>query len=122
MYASSEHGFAVLEISKNKNVDISFYITQGDTSKKDYSHHLLDFSKLPELPKDTTKPVAEWKDNVLVAASNKYKKASRVQRWFLGENYRKEWSQPVGMKMFNITQEKGGFKILSLVEVNKPNH
>ena len=114
MYASSEHGFAVLEISKNKNVDISFYITQGDTSKKDYSHHLLDFSKLPELPKDTTKPVAEWKDNVLVAASNKYKKASRVQRWFLGENYRKEWSQPVGMKMFNVTQEKGGFKILSL--------
>lgn len=114
MYASSEHGFAVLSISKNKNVDISFYIMRTDSSKKDYTTHLLDFAHLPELPKDTTKPIAEWKDNVLVAASNKYKKASRTQRWIIGENYRKEWSQPVGMKMFNITKEKGGFKILSL--------
>src|SRR5436190_11832582 len=114
IYASPQHGFAVLEISKNKNVDITFYVTKVDSSKKDYTGHLLDFSKLPELPKDTTKPIAEWKDNVLVAASNKYKKATKVQRWILGENYRKEWSQPVGMKMFNLTQEKGGFKILSL--------
>jgi hypothetical protein len=66
-----------------------------------------------QLPKD--KPtIAEWKDNVLVAASNKYQKASKVQRWVLGENYRREWSQPVGMKMFDVTKEKGGFKILSL--------
>ncbi len=114
LYASAEHGFAVIEVSKNKNVDISFYITQTDSSKKDYAAHLLKFDSLPELPKDTTKPIAEWKDHVLVAASNKYKKATRVQRWTLGENYRKEWSQPVQMRMFNVTKEKGGFKILSL--------
>jgi len=114
IYASPEHGFAVLDISKNKNVDVTFYVTGPDSSKKDYTGHLLDFSKLPELPKDTTKPIAEWKDNVLVAASNKYKKATGVQRWMLGENYRKEWSQPVAMKMFDVIKEKGGFKILSL--------
>ena len=114
LYASSEHGFAVLFISKNKNVDITFYTTHIDSSQKNYTKHLLDFSKLPELPKDTTKPIAEWKDTVLVAASNKYQKATRVQRWILGENYREEWSKPVGMKMFNINSEKGGFKILSL--------
>ena len=114
MYASPEHGFAVLEVSKNKNVDVSFFITKPDSSKKDYSGHLLNFSNLPELPKDTTKPISEWKDYVLVAASNKYNKATKAQRWILGENYRKEWSQPVQMRMFNVTQEKGGFKILSL--------
>jgi hypothetical protein len=114
IYASPEHGFAVLDISKNKNVDVTFYVTGPDSSKKDYTGHLMDFSKLPELPKDTTKPIAEWKDNVLVAASNKYKKATGVQRWMLGENYRKEWSQPVAMKMFDVTKEKGGLKILSL--------
>jgi hypothetical protein len=114
LYASPEHGFAVVEVSKNKNVNISFYITQTDSSKKDYTGHVLSFDSLPELPKDTTKPISEWKDYVLVAASNKYQKATRVQRWMLGENYRKEWSQPVQMKMFDVTKEKGGFKILSL--------
>ena len=114
LYASAEHGFAVLEVSKNKSVDISFYIMQTDSSKKDYSGHLLKFDSLPELPKDTTKPISEWKDHVLVAASNKYQKASGVQRKILGENYRQEWSTPVQMRMFDVTKEKGGFKILSL--------
>jgi hypothetical protein len=38
----------------------------------------------------------------------------------LGENYRKEWSQPVAMKMFDVTKEKG-FRFSAWVEVNKQN-
>ncbi|HKP31105.1 MAG TPA: BamA/TamA family outer membrane protein, partial [Chitinophagaceae bacterium] len=113
-FVSPEHGFALLEVSKNKNVRISFYVTDVDSTKMAYTENIIDFSKLPELPKDTTKPVSEWKDHVLVAASNKYSKATGMQRFILGQNYRTDWSTPVAMRMFDITKEKGGFKILSL--------
>ncbi len=114
LFATPEHGYAVLEVSTNKNVNITFYTTGPDSTKEAYTTNLLNFSKLPELPKDTTKPVAEWKDNVLVAASSKYKNASAGKKLILGKNYRRDWGTPVAMKMFNIQKEKGGFKILSL--------
>ena len=31
----------------------------------------------------------------------------------MGVNYRKEWGTPVNMRVFNISKEKGGFKIVS---------
>lgn len=118
-YVAMEHGFATLSVSTNKNVDIDFYITQNDSIHKDYSSHLLNFSKVPETLEDTSKKVnttvnAVMKDTVNVAAGARYGRASGIQRWALGDNYRQEWSTKVNMKVFHLKSTRGGFKITGI--------
>jgi len=119
LYSAYEHGFATLTVSTNKNVDIAYYITTPDSLKKDYATHMLNFSKIPAQQVDTAqkqKPVtnAVVKDAVTVPASRRYGYASGFQRLILGNNYRKEWSTPVNMKVFHLETEKGGFKITGM--------
>lgn len=108
-------GFASLDILKNKSVQVNFYTfdeDKPDSLKNAYSENILDYSKLPPVAEDTTTtPNYVYKDYVLAPASHQYEKTTPVQRLFNGHNYRKEWSTPVNLKVFNINKEKGGFKI-----------
>jgi hypothetical protein len=115
LFVSPDNGFATLEISKNKNVRASFY-TVTDSLRKSFSENIMNFSKLPEFEEfaTVTKESAEFRDTVNVAASEKYGNPGGLQRWILGENYRKEWSQLVPMRVFHILKEKGGLKITGL--------
>lgn len=117
LFNAQENGFATLEISKNKNVRAEFYIVRGDSVRKAYDSSLLNFSKLPEDKEDTIKKadiIAPFKDSIVVAIDTSYSNAGGFQRFFLGNNYRKEWATPVDLKVFNIQKEKGGLKIESL--------
>ena len=51
------------------------------------------------------------KDSVVVAASHKYSHLTPIKWFFLGKNYRKEWSIPVAMPIFHLQTTKGGFTI-----------
>ncbi|MDP9077449.1 MAG: outer membrane protein assembly factor [Bacteroidota bacterium] len=51
-------------------------------------------------------------DSITVAIEPEYDKVSGVHRFLLGEDYRKLWATPVKMKIFHLSQEKGGLKIL----------
>lgn len=115
-YAKESTGFVTLQVSKNKTVTANFYEVDGDSVKKAYTQNILDFSKVPELPKDTLREVEfVYKDTVVISASDQYKKPmTKFARWILGENYRSTWNQPVTFKIFNINKEQGGFKIKSL--------
>jgi hypothetical protein len=109
-------GFVTLDVLRNKNVRANFYTmdkASPDSLKLAYSKRILDFSTLPVIPQDdTVKPVKYvYKDYVKAPASNQYKKVTGVQRLFNGNNYRKEWSTPVNLKVFNVNKEKGGFII-----------
>ena len=53
-------------------------------------------------------------DTVVVAASHKYSRLTPIKWFFLGRNYRKEWSVPVAMPVFHLTSTKGGFTIEKL--------
>ncbi|MEP7163756.1 MAG: metallophosphoesterase [Ferruginibacter sp.] len=115
LFAASENGFATLEISKNKNVRVTFYGVKGDSMRTLYSNNILDFSRLPIQQKDTLRQVEyAFKDSVVISASDKYKNYSGFKNVILGSNYRKEWSTPVTLKVFNIRKEKGGLTIESL--------
>ena len=117
LFASSDNGFATLRVSKNKIVRATFYNVYGDSVKQSYTRNILDFSKIkkPEPMGDTLrKPEFVYKDTVVISASDKYKHFSGFKNFFLGKNYRKEWSTPVSFKVFNINKEQGGFKIKSL--------
>jgi hypothetical protein len=114
-FVSADNGFATLEISKNKNVRVSFY-TVTDSTRKPYSENIMNFSTLPEA--EEIKPIAkediEFRDTVNAAASEKYANTSPVQRLIMGTNYRKEWAALVTMKVFHILEEKGGLTITGL--------
>jgi hypothetical protein len=51
-------------------------------------------------------------DSIKLAIEPTYNNVSKTHRFFLGENYRKLWSAPVKLRIFHITTEKGGLKIL----------
>ena len=117
LFASDKKGFAILDVSKNKNVTTTFYSVDSEKVKVEFNTNLLNFSTLPapENPKDTTrKAEIVFKDSAVISASDKYKKASAFKKAFAGKNYRTEWSTPITLKIFNIRKEKGGMTIKSL--------
>jgi len=117
LFGADENGFATLEISKNKNVRVDFYVVNGDSVRKAYDSSLINFSKLPEDKEDTIKKsdvIVPFKDSVIVSIDTTYNEAGKLHRFILGNNYRKEWATPVDLKVFDISKEKGGLKIKSL--------
>src|ERR1700744_4705318 len=51
-------------------------------------------------------------DSVKVAVEPVYDSVGKFHRFLLGESYRKLWSTPVRIKVFHLSTEKGGLKIL----------
>jgi Calcineurin-like phosphoesterase len=113
-FTSDELGFITLEISKNKMVRANIFEVT-DSTRKVFSDTVFNFSKLPVLAEDTAAKLnVVYKDFVAAPASNAYDSASKSRKAFAGNNYRKEWSTPVKLKVFNINKEKGGLKIVSM--------
>jgi hypothetical protein len=116
-YAARSLGFAYLDILKNKSVRVNFIEVdpnKTDSVKFAYTENIVDYSKLPPVAAADSggvTPKYVYKDFVVAPASEKYEKTTGVQRTFNGKNYRKEWSTPVSLKVFNINKEKGGFTI-----------
>ena len=112
LYAKNGFGFATIEVSKAKNVTARMYTVDENTgeTKMDFEHEVLNFSKLPAaIVEDTVRMVeAKFGDSVTISASDKYKNPSGLRKVFLGNNYRKAWSTPIHLKVFNIRKEKGG--------------
>jgi hypothetical protein len=112
LYASSEPGFITLDVSNKKHVQANVYVVDGESAKVDFSKDILDFSKRIVLEANITRePDYKYKDSVVVSASQRYETNSGFRRWFMGDNYRKEWNTPIKMREFNIKKEKGGLKI-----------
>jgi predicted MPP superfamily phosphohydrolase len=117
-YAEEVTGFAVMEVSINKNVNITFY-TVTDSVRTAFTGNLLNFSTIPEEKLDSSKrvvdvPNVKFKDTISISASEKYPVVKGLKKFIMGQNYRPEWSKPVNMKVFNINTEQGGFTVLSL--------
>src|ERR1043165_2427681 len=51
---------------------------------------------------------AQTTKDTTVAANTMYNKAGSVKRMFLGEHYRKEWAEPVTLKILNLDSVAGG--------------
>ncbi|WP_255496324.1 outer membrane protein assembly factor [Mucilaginibacter sp. FT3.2] len=51
-------------------------------------------------------------DSIKLAIEPEYNKVSSTHRFFLGESYRKLWAAPVKFRIFHLSTEKGGLKIL----------
>ncbi|MEO8414515.1 MAG: BamA/TamA family outer membrane protein [Ginsengibacter sp.] len=119
LFSHQSFGFATLEISKKKNVHVDFYSVYKDSVSHSYSQNLFNFSSKenpvevsPGIPEAV--PVAGFKNGVTVAVNEKYQQVGALHKFISGKNYRKEWGTPVHLKIFNLNQQNGGFKIISL--------
>ncbi|HEV8273547.1 MAG TPA: BamA/TamA family outer membrane protein, partial [Chitinophagaceae bacterium] len=118
LYAERARGFAVMEVSTNKNVTVSFY-TVTDSVRNSFGTTLLNFSSVPEPTGDSAKrevniPNLQYKDTFTISASEKHPPVKGFKKSILGQNYRPEWSAPVNMKVFNLKKERGGFEMKGL--------
>jgi Omp85 superfamily domain/Calcineurin-like phosphoesterase len=119
LFSASMTGFSVLEVSKNKNVRVSFY-TVTDSIREAYSNVIMNFTTVEEPKSDSLNRQVEnpalvkYKDTITISASDKYITHSPLKKFIMGTNYRKEWATPVNMKVFHIREEKGGLTIKSL--------
>jgi hypothetical protein len=116
-YAAASKGFAVLDIRKNKDVQVSFYELDSKTNvaKKAFTENILNFSKFPELARDTTTIHSlVYQDSAVISANKDYDEVSGFKRLMMGNNYRKEWATPVKLKVFYVDKEHGGFTIEGL--------
>jgi hypothetical protein len=119
LYGAEENGFTTLEVLKNKNVNIAFYTLKGDSVTKAFEKTILNFSKLPKTDSSVnsltvTAVAVPFEDSVIVSASEKYDNATGFKRFIFGDNYRKEWSAKVKLKVFDLSKVNGGMTILSL--------
>ena len=79
-FATTTNGFAVLEISTNKNVRVSFY-TVEDSLKMAYSEVIQNFSTIPKPFADSStrkienESTAKFKDTITISGSEKYDSA-----------------------------------------------
>lgn len=115
LYNSTSNGFSVMEVSKNKNVSIAFYTVEDTAVKKAFESHVLNFTTLNETQvaaADDKVPV--FKDTVNRPARRDFHPIGGLKRFFMGQNYRPEWSTPVNMPVLHLATEKGGLKIRSL--------
>lgn len=110
-FVSSQLGFATLDIYRSKKVTCTFYGAYPDSVTKLYSGEVLDFSKLPKEEEPDTTLKSYYGDKVQVAASKKYQNPNGFRRFMLGENYRKEWAQPVTLPVLHIKYTNGGYKV-----------
>ena len=120
LFNTTDFGFAVLEVSTNKNVNLSIY-TVTDSLRNPYNSFILNYKKTIVTPIDSIQtPVVlgnqelKFEDAVTKPASTTLPVIGGLKKYLMGQNYRKEWSAPVNMKVLDIRKEKGGLKIESL--------
>jgi Omp85 superfamily domain/Calcineurin-like phosphoesterase len=115
-YIAQKLGFAEIEVSYSKWIRVKFFeVDNVDSVKTGFDEIVGDFIKQPELfMEDTTIAVPIYSELVKAPASLQYKDVSGFKRLMNGNNYRAEWSTPVAFKVFDINNEKGGFKITGI--------
>ncbi len=118
LFNSIDNGFVVLETTQRKDLFARYY-TVTDSVRMRYETALLNFSKrngtakLPE-PAATAADPALQLQTIRKPASENTRPVHGLKKYFMGQNYRREWSTPVQMKVLQLATEKGGLKIESI--------
>ncbi|HLZ87286.1 MAG TPA: hypothetical protein VKQ52_08600, partial [Puia sp.] len=119
LMARENIGFATIELHASGRSEIRFY----NVDAKDLDQTFYTAAVPPLIPHvDTTALVRSFPDSVTAVADSEFL-AGGFKRWLLGANYRKEWSAPVKVKVFDLTgwtpvQRGGGSQTRSLRIVN----
>lgn len=108
LFSVLDYGFSLLEIRKSGKVEVKFYTLQSiSLDKPVYTKELKTIVPIvPTASLDTLLPVF---GNYQVQASPNLKSGG-YRKLFWGENYRKEWKQPITVPILDLGIEAGGLK------------
>jgi hypothetical protein len=107
-YATASVGFGTIEITKSGKVSSKFYtLSSKNLEDPSYGRELKTIKKGdPPAPMDS---IAALPDSISWVANPKLH-GSAVRNWFIGNNYRKEWTQAVTVEVLDMGKEQGGLK------------
>ncbi|UKJ06050.1 BamA/TamA family outer membrane protein [Solitalea lacus] len=120
LFSSSSSGFIMADFLINKDIVFTVYTQDDDQIKPQFTFR-KQYVPIPLIPKDIYQPI--FKDSIDLRLFARYDSVSKFHRFWLGENYRKEYAAltrlPV-LKMSIIegglipTQRGGGFQTVSI--------
>ncbi|MFC1760227.1 hypothetical protein ACFLZD_01750, partial [Candidatus Neomarinimicrobiota bacterium] len=102
-FGSSENGFACLSFFDGGKCDLIFNGLKGELYRKTIYQRTFNYQQQNIL--------VQFPDSMTVKASGNYNIPNSGKFW-LGENYRNIWEIPVKVRVFDITTQKGGLKII----------
>jgi len=106
LFASATYGFGLIEVRKSGKVEAKMYTLASDNlNDPAFAKQLKTIVKDEPLAPYTR--VVALPDSVTVAA-NPDLKGTWFKNLMFGENYRKEWTQPIKVKVFDISKANGG--------------
>jgi hypothetical protein len=109
VFAKDVRGFGIIRSYADGRLSIHFiHVDEKFPEGKEIYSTMLKTRPATEFDSE---PSPNYTDTVTTEASNQYK-APPAREFFLGENYRKEWSTKINAPVFDISKEQGGLKIL----------
>lgn len=106
LFDDLNYGFALLEVHKSGQVVTKYFnINSKDLSDPTFVKQMRSIVAPPVvIPKDSI-PVLP--DSILIAANPKLHETG-FRNFFMGKNYRKEWTTPVKVPVLDVGKELGG--------------
>jgi hypothetical protein len=106
LFRDLNFGFSVIEVRKSGQVETKFYnINSPDYNTPTYTKVLHKLDTLPT--KFSMDTIPDFPDSIMVAA-NPGLTGSAIRHFFMGRNYRKEWTTPISVPVLDLGTEQGG--------------
>lgn len=112
LFADADQGFVTIDLLKENNIRITFYIYTDHGVTEAYSY-TKPYESVDKLMSALAEPTAHV-DSMTIRANPKYDRVGRIQRVFFGENYRKEWDLPTTVPVIRVSDIAGGLTPLQL--------
>ncbi|MEN7551635.1 BamA/TamA family outer membrane protein [Rapidithrix thailandica] len=112
MFGALEKGFARLDFYQSGDVWLSFYIARGEGGTLAYQKKL--FTQKVDLTQlEQKRESIDYTGQTTSAQATEGLASNAFKRFWLGDNYRKEWRQEIrDVPVFDLGKEKGGLEIL----------
>ncbi|MBC8032620.1 MAG: metallophosphoesterase [Chitinophagaceae bacterium] len=108
LFADATQGFVTVDILAGNQLSLAFY-TQGKDSATPAFAYTLPYRQVSEESKGIP-PITT--DSVTVRIHPSYGNKSRIHKFFFGENYRREWTEPVTLPVLRLSEIAGGLQPL----------
>ncbi|HEY0059761.1 MAG TPA: BamA/TamA family outer membrane protein [Flavisolibacter sp.] len=110
LFGRGAYGCSVIEVTKSGKVSTRFFdVGSPDYATPLYARELFTIQRT--LPKASVDSLRTLPDSITVLANAKLA-GSGLSRFMVGNNYRREWTEPVTVPVLDLGQEQGGLRPL----------
>jgi hypothetical protein len=106
LFRDLNFGFSVLDVYKSGRVETRFYNIQSkDMASPTFK---TDLKKIDTLPTFVSRDSIPFLPDSIMVVPNPDLVGSGLRHFFMGKNYRKEWTTPIKVEVLNLGTELGG--------------